>query len=60
MTLLIYLPEPHLMHVLREEVNAGHTGGDAPYADSPGQAVDCQSPQLLTHSDLVLFMTHFC
>lgn len=51
---------PHLVHVIREEVNSKHTGGGACYADSPGKAMNRQSPQLLARSVLDILMIHLC
>lgn len=49
---------PYLAHVLREEVDAEHTGNGACYADSPCQAVDHQSPQILETRVPDAFMVH--
>lgn len=49
---------PHLMHFIREVVNSEHTGGGARYADSPGQAMNHHSPQLLAPSVLDMLMIH--
>lgn len=57
---VILISLPHLVHVTREEVNSRHTRGGASYADSPCQAMNRQSPQLLARSILDILMIHLC
>lgn len=48
------------MHVLREVEYTEHTGSGACYADSPGQSMNHQPPQLLARSVLDILMVHLC